>query len=234
MERILHRAFAKLLTDVADKTKTHPVIIEDYKMIFNTGNYASTMKDPKTTKIAIQREAQKRIHSILEITTESVDTPTVVVKEIDSSSIHSKLKLNLESLQKQADLESKRVETAKKEQEILTRELSALIDEKSADASKKLEALDDIVAREKQRREAELQVKIQIRTSIILEAESEKSKTEASISATKTLLQTVQEESSKGETSKIKEASRTTTSRRNSGTVFLFFIKRNRIFDACR
>jgi len=224
MEEILRSAFANLLKEVSDPHKIHAAIIEDYKEIYKTGIYASTMKDPKTKKKTSQREdARKRIDSILEITTDGVDKPTVVVKETDSSSIHLKFKLDLESLQKRADLDSKRVEEAKKAKETLTRELSVLTAEKSTDASKKLEASDENDVREKQRRKAELEVEINIKRLIITEAEYEKSKTDEIISKKKALLLATEKElSQKSDTSKTKEAPRITHSRRNSGAIFLF------------
>jgi len=224
MEKILHRAFAKFLTDLADNTKTHPAIIEDYKTMFNTGKYVSITGAPvieKTTQN--QREARKRIYSMLDITTTSVDAPTVLAKATGSSLVLSNFKLELDSLTKKAELDSKRVNGAKKAKEILSRKLSLLTTEESTDTSKKLEASDDKDVREKQRRMAELKVEIQLNNLMAQAAELEELKTKADIAAIRISVQTVQEESPKGETSNIVEAPRTTISRRNSGTVSLLF-----------
>jgi hypothetical protein len=224
MQKILHKAFAKFLTDVADKTITHPAIIEDYKKIFNKGKYVSTIGAPvieKTTQI--QREAKKRIDSMLDITTTSVDAPTVLAKATDSSLLLSNFKLELDSLKKKAELDSERVDEAKKAKEILSRELFLLTTEESTDTSKKLEASDEKDVREKQRRMGKLKVEIKLNNLMAQAAELEELKTKADIAAIRISLQTVQEESPKGETSNIVEAPRTTISRRNSGTVSLFF-----------
>jgi len=58
MEEILRSAFANLLKEVSDPHKIHAAIIEDYKEIYKTGIYASTMKDPKTKK----KQANVRTH----------------------------------------------------------------------------------------------------------------------------------------------------------------------------
>jgi len=224
MEKILHRAFAKFLTDLADNTKTHSAIIEDYKTMFNTGKYVPITGAPvieKKTKI--QEEAKKRIDSMLEITTKSVDTPTVLAKATDSSLLLSKLKLQLKSLNEKVDLEAVRGENAKKEHENLTKQLVLLTNEKSRDASLKSEALEDNAEKAHLEKVAELRVAIKLQDLKAQEAESEKSKTEAGIAATKTRLQAVQEESQKGETFNTIEAPRITRSRRNSGDIFLFF-----------
>jgi len=224
MQKILHKAFAKFLTDVADKTITHPAIIEDYKKIFNKGKYVSTIGAPvieKTTQI--QREAKKRIDSMLDITTTSVDAPTVLAKATDSSLLLSNFKLELDSLKKKAELDSERVDEAKKAKEILSRELFLLTAEESTDTSKKLEASDEKDVREKKRRMVKLKVEIKLNNLLAQAAESEKLKTKADIAAINTSLQAVQEESSKVETSNTIETPRITRSRRNSGDIFLFF-----------
>ena len=223
MERILTKAFANLLTDVADVTKTHSALIEDYKKFFKTGKYASTTGSTVTTKVVEKEahDAKERISSVLKITIEGVDKPTVMAKATDSSLLLSKLKLELESLKEKAHSEAEREKNAKKEHEKLARQLAVLTEEKSREASLKPEALEENVVKEKLRGMAELKVQIHLMNLELLEAESEKSKAEASISTTHTRLLAVQEESSKGDTSKTTPASRPTTSRRNSGTVFL-------------
>jgi len=97
MQRILTKAFSNLLTDVADVTKTHPAIIEDYKKIFKTGKYASTTGSTVTTKVVEKevQDAKKRISSVLKITIEGVDKPTVIAKATDSSLLLSRLNLEL-------------------------------------------------------------------------------------------------------------------------------------------
>jgi len=224
MEKILHRAFAKFLTDLADNTKTHPAIIEDYKTMFNTGKYVSITGAPlieKNTKI--QEEAKKRIDSMLEITTKSVDTPTVFAKATDSSLLLAKLKFKLKSLKEKVDSEAERGENAKKEHDNLTKKLSALTNVKSRNASLKPEALEENAEKAHLLEVAELRVAIKLQDLKAQEAELEKSKTEAGIAETKIRLQAVQEESLIGETFNSREAPRTRNSRRNSGTVFLLF-----------
>ena len=100
MEKILHKAFANLLTDVSNANTTYPAIIMDFKMIFKKGKYASTTIDPMQTKIdEIQvADAKTRIISLLKITNEDVDKTTVVLKATDSSLLHSQLNSELESL----------------------------------------------------------------------------------------------------------------------------------------
>ena len=223
MERILTKAFANLLTDVADVTKTHPALIEDYKKFFKTGKYALATADPMKIKVVEKQaqDAKKRISSVLKITIEGVDKPTVVAKATDSFLLLSKLKLELESLKEKADSEAERGDKAQKQRVKLNRELALLKEKKSRETSLKNKTVDGNVANNTDRRVAELNVEIALNDSEIQAAGSEEENAKKHISTTNTRLLAVQEESSKGDTSKTTPASRPTTSRRNSGTVFL-------------